>query len=237
MLVEVTIPVTHLVVVGTAALADDLVDLAHVAGVDGVSAVEPRTARAELAVLGPRDALVVLDHGLAATGPLLADAPARAGRLRRRARAPAAPRNAAPSTSAGSASTTTALARLTGPAGLDLGPVGAREIALAILAEIAAVAQRARRRGPLRETAPAHHALTPARGPAPARPGASFRRRPVHRTRHNNHERSTIMATIETDRPGTVQGEVRMLIDGELVEAASGQALRQRQPGHRRGAR
>ena len=30
------------------------------------------------------------------------------------------------------------------------------------------------------------------------------------------------MATIETDRPGTVQGEVRMLIDGELVEAASG---------------
>ena len=31
------------------------------------------------------------------------------------------------------------------------------------------------------------------------------------------------MATIETDRPGTVHGEVRMLIDGELVEAASGQ--------------
>ena len=29
------------------------------------------------------------------------------------------------------------------------------------------------------------------------------------------------MATIETDRPATVQGEVRMLIDGELVEAAS----------------
>ena len=45
------------------------------------------------------------------------------------------------------------------------------------------------------------------------------------------------MATIETDRAGTVQGEVRMLIDGELVEAASGKTLRQRQPGHRRGAR
>ena len=30
------------------------------------------------------------------------------------------------------------------------------------------------------------------------------------------------MATTETDRPATVQGEVRMLIDGELVEAASG---------------
>jgi aldehyde dehydrogenase (NAD+) len=30
------------------------------------------------------------------------------------------------------------------------------------------------------------------------------------------------MATIETDRPGAVQGEIRMLIDGELVEAASG---------------
>jgi aldehyde dehydrogenase (NAD+) len=30
------------------------------------------------------------------------------------------------------------------------------------------------------------------------------------------------MATTETDRPAAVQGEVRMLIDGELVEAASG---------------
>ncbi|HEY7107364.1 MAG TPA: aldehyde dehydrogenase family protein [Acidimicrobiia bacterium] len=30
------------------------------------------------------------------------------------------------------------------------------------------------------------------------------------------------MATTETQAPGTVQGEVRMLIDGELVEAASG---------------
>ena len=30
------------------------------------------------------------------------------------------------------------------------------------------------------------------------------------------------MAITETDRPGTMQGEVRMLIDGELVEAASG---------------
>ena len=33
----------------------------------------------------------------------------------------------------------TALARLRGPAGLDVGPIGAREIALSILAEIAAV--------------------------------------------------------------------------------------------------
>src|SRR5829696_1481360 len=38
----------------------------------------------------------------------------------------------------------------------------------------------------------------------------------------NNKPGSTTMATIETDRAGTVQGEVRMLIDGELVEAASG---------------
>src|SRR6266516_4724495 len=30
------------------------------------------------------------------------------------------------------------------------------------------------------------------------------------------------MATTATDRPGTVHGEMRMLIDGELVEAASG---------------
>ncbi len=44
---------------------------------------------------------------------------------------------------------------------------------------------------------------------------------------------SSNMATIETDRPGTVHGEVRMLIDGELVEAAVRQALREHQPRHR----
>jgi aldehyde dehydrogenase (NAD+) len=33
------------------------------------------------------------------------------------------------------------------------------------------------------------------------------------------------MATTETDRPAAVQGEVRMLIDGELVEAASGKTF------------
>jgi aldehyde dehydrogenase (NAD+) len=38
------------------------------------------------------------------------------------------------------------------------------------------------------------------------------------------------MATIETDRPGTVQGEVRMLIDGELVEAASGKRFQNINP-------
>ena len=32
-------------------------------------------------------------------------------------------------------------------------------------------------------------------------------------------------------------GEVRMLIDGELVEARLGQAVREHQPGHRGGAR
>jgi hypothetical protein len=31
---------------------------------------------------------------------------------------------------------------------------------------------------------------------------------------------STAMATTETDRPAAVQGEVRMLIDGKLVEAS-----------------
>jgi aldehyde dehydrogenase (NAD+) len=38
------------------------------------------------------------------------------------------------------------------------------------------------------------------------------------------------MATIETDRPETVQGEVRMLIDGELVEAASGKRFQNINP-------
>ena len=148
-LVEVTIPVTHLVVVGTAALGDDLVDLANVAAVDGGpprAGGGPRRA----GDARPRDALVVLDHGLAATGPFLADA----------LRAPVGYVGALGSRRTqerraehlrGLGVDDTELARLHGPAGLDLGPTTAREIALAILAELTAT--RAGRGGaPLRET-------------------------------------------------------------------------------------
>ena len=45
------------------------------------------------------------------------------------------------------------------------------------------------------------------------------------------------MASTETEKlDGAVTGEVRMLIDGELVEADVGQAVRQHQPRHRGGA-
>ena len=44
------------------------------------------------------------------------------------------------------------------------------------------------------------------------------------------------MTATTEDPSATVQGEVRMLIDGELVEGRSGRAVRQHQPGHRGGA-
>jgi xanthine dehydrogenase accessory factor len=148
-LVEVSIPVTHLVVVGTAALGDELVDLANWLHWTAVRR-DPEAARAELATLGPRDGLVVLDHGLAATGPLLGDA----------LRAPVGYVGALGSRRTqerraehlrGLGVDDTVRARLHGPAGLDLGPTTAREIALAILAELTAT--RAGRAGqPLRET-------------------------------------------------------------------------------------
>jgi xanthine dehydrogenase accessory factor len=136
-LVEATIPVTKLVVVGAAALAGDLLTLASWLGWEGVG-LSAEDARAELAVLGPRDALVVLDHGLAATGPLLAEALAGTvgyigalGSRRTQQRRAEHLR--------GLGVDAAALTRLRGPAGLDVGPVGAREIALSILAEVAAV--------------------------------------------------------------------------------------------------
>ncbi len=148
-LVEVTIPVTHLVVVGTAALADELVELAQWLEWTAVRR-DPESAHTELAGLGSRDALVVLDHGLAATGTLLADALRGAvgyvgalGSRRTQERRAEHLR--------GLGVDDAALSRLHGPAGLDLGPTTAREIALAILAEVAAV--RSGRDGrPLRET-------------------------------------------------------------------------------------
>ena len=148
LLIEATIPVTRLVVVGNAALADDLVALATWLGWSGVRR-DPDDARAELAALGPRDALVVLDHGLAATGPLLADALAGplgyVGALgSRRTQERRADHLQ------GLGVDDDVVARLRGPAGLDVGPTSAREIALSIVAEI--TAQRSGRNGqPLKD--------------------------------------------------------------------------------------
>jgi xanthine dehydrogenase accessory factor len=136
-LVELAIPVTRLVVVGRVALADELVELGGWLGWS-TGRLDPDAARAEVPTLGPRDALVVLDHGLAASGPLLADAlrgpvgyVGALGSRRTQARRAEHLR--------GLGVDDDTLARLRGPAGLDLGPTTAREIALAIIAEIAAV--------------------------------------------------------------------------------------------------
>ena len=96
--------------------------------------------RAELAAdtLGPRDALIVLDHGLQATGPLLVAA------LRGRAGYVGALGSRTTQRKRrdhllGLGVTDAELARLHGPAGLDLGPANRAEIALSICAEITAM--------------------------------------------------------------------------------------------------
>ena len=148
-LVEVRIPVTRLVVVGTAALADELVELASWLRWSAVRR-DPDSACAELASLGPRDALIVLDHGLAATGPLLAQAlSAPLGFVGALGSRRTQQRRAEHLRKLGVDDA--ALGRLHGPAGLDIGPTSAREIALSILAEIAA-SRAGRGGGPLRET-------------------------------------------------------------------------------------
>jgi xanthine dehydrogenase accessory factor len=136
-LVELNIPVTRMVVVGRAALADELVDLGEWLGWS-TARLDPDEARAEVATLGPRDAVVVLDHGLAASGPLLADAlRAPIGYVGALGSRRTQERRAEHLRSLGVDDA--ARGRLRGPAGLDLGPTTAREIALAIVAEIAAV--------------------------------------------------------------------------------------------------
>ena len=138
MLVEATIPVTRLVVVGAAALADDLVGLADWLGWSAVRHDDPDDARAELLSLGPRDAIVVLDHGLTATAPLLAEAlAAPVGYVGALGSRRTQQRRADHLRAQGVGHD--ALDRLHGPTGLDLGPTTAREIALSILAEITAV--------------------------------------------------------------------------------------------------
>jgi xanthine dehydrogenase accessory factor len=136
MLVESLLPRPRLFAVGRAELAADLVELATWLGWEGVRAAEAAEVSAD--TLGTRDALVVLDHGLQATGPLLVAA------LRGRAGYVGALGSRTTQRKRrehllGLGATDAELARLHGPAGLDLGPANRAEIALSICAEITAV--------------------------------------------------------------------------------------------------
>ena len=136
LLVESLLPRPRLLVVGRAELAADLVELASWLGWEGVRAAD--AADVDAGAMGPRDALVVLDHGLQATGPLLVDA------LRGRAGYVGALGSRTTQRKRrehlrGLGVTDDDLAGLHGPAGLDLGPANRAEIALSICAEITAV--------------------------------------------------------------------------------------------------
>lgn len=135
-LVESHLPQPRLFVVGRAELAADLVELAGWLGWEGVRTTEASDVAG--GALGSRDALVVLDHGLQATGPLLVEAlrsrcgyvgalGSRSTQRKRREHL------------RGLGVTDDELARLHGPAGLDLGPANRAEIALSICAEITAL--------------------------------------------------------------------------------------------------
>ncbi len=137
-LVEATVPGTRLVVVGSAALAGDLVHLAGTLGWTGELVDDVDLASAVLGELGPQDAIIVLDHGLTRTGPLLARALAgpvgyvgALGSRRTQHKRTEHLRTLGV--------TEDALDRLHGPAGLDLGPTNRAEIALSICAEILAI--------------------------------------------------------------------------------------------------
>jgi xanthine dehydrogenase accessory factor len=138
------------VVVGDAAVAGGIVHLAAWLGWSAEQFATAADAAAAVATLGDRDALVVLDHGITATGPLLAVALAagvgyvgalgsRATQARRaeHLRALGAPADA--------------VARLHGPTGLDLGASSRAETALSICAEITA-SRTGRSARPLRDS-------------------------------------------------------------------------------------
>jgi xanthine dehydrogenase accessory factor len=148
MLLEATLPRPRLVVVGSAALAGDLVELAALLGWEGVHHAD--AADASVDALGPRDAVVVLDHGLHTTGPVLVAAlRGRVGYVGALGSRATQRKRADHLRSLGVSAHE--LAALHGPAGLDLGPGNRAEIALSICAEI--TAERAGRSArPLRAT-------------------------------------------------------------------------------------
>jgi xanthine dehydrogenase accessory factor len=150
LLVEAHFPVPRLIVVGTAELSHDIVTLGRSLGWDARHATEVDGALVDVAQLGPRDALVVLDHDVRSTGPVLAAALdggtgyiGALGSRRTQARRVEHLRSLG--------LTDTQLDRLHGPTGLDLGATNRAETALSICAEI--ISRRTGRSArPLRET-------------------------------------------------------------------------------------
>jgi xanthine dehydrogenase accessory factor len=149
-LVEAHLPTPRLLVVGTASLAADIVGMGQTLGWDAHGVSDLDAALADVGELGPRDALVVLDHDVRSTGPVLAAAlggsvgyvGALGSRRTQRRRVD----------HLGELGVVAAeLERLHGPTGLDLGAANRAETALSICAEI--IRERSGRSGrSLRET-------------------------------------------------------------------------------------
>jgi xanthine dehydrogenase accessory factor len=149
-LVEAHLPTPRLCVVGSAALTDDIVAMGRTLGWDAHRVTDVDAALADVGELGPRDAVVVLDHDVRSTGPVLAAAldgsvgyvGALGSRRTQRRRVEYLGRLGLGATE---------LDRLHGPTGLDLGAANRAETALSICAEI--IRERSGRSGrSLRET-------------------------------------------------------------------------------------
>jgi xanthine dehydrogenase accessory factor len=149
-LLEATLPIPRLLVVGTAALAGDLVHLAGWLGWSAEQFADADLAAGAAEALLPCDALVVFDHGLTRSGPLLAAAlRSRAGYVGALGSRRTQARRAEHLRDLGVEEEF--LARLHGPTGLDLGAANRAEIAMSICAEITAERSHHSAR-PLRET-------------------------------------------------------------------------------------
>lgn len=146
-LLDVVVPVPHLLVVGAGALGDALHAQAAVLGWTSATTTEVAGTERAVAALGPADAVVLLDHGAAFDAALLACArgAAFAGALGSR-HTQAARRERLLALGATEAD----LAAVHGPVGLDLGARTPAETAVSVVAQV--IAERAGRRpAPLAE--------------------------------------------------------------------------------------
>ncbi|GAB2915424.1 hypothetical protein GCM10027047_11690 [Rhodococcus aerolatus] len=146
-LLDVVVPVPHLLVVGAGALGDALHAQAAVLGWTAETTTGVAETERAVAALGPADALVLLDHGTGFDAALLACArgPAFAGALGSR-HTQAARRERLLALGADEAE----LAAVHGPVGLDLGARTPAETAVSVVAQV--IAERAGRRpAPLAE--------------------------------------------------------------------------------------
>lgn len=135
-LLDVLVPVPHLLLVGAGVLGEALAAQAGVLGWTSATTLTPADTERAVAALGPADAVVLLDHGAAFDTALLACArgPAFAGALGSR-RTQAARRERLTDLGADEAD----LAAVHGPVGLDLGARTPAETAVSVVAEVVAV--------------------------------------------------------------------------------------------------